>query len=112
MSDTKTVYKIGFINQGKLYEIFARQVYQGDLFGFIVVEELVFDEKSELIVDTSEEKLKEEFNGVKRSFIPMHSVVRIDEVERHGVAKITEIGQNVTAFPGPYYPSGQPPRRG
>ena len=41
---------------------------------------------------TLEEKLKAEFSGVKRTFVPLHAVVRIDEVEREGVNKI-EIGR-------------------
>jgi hypothetical protein len=39
---------------------------------------------------------------VQRSFIPMHAIVRIDEVEKEGVAKVSESkGSNVTAFPLP-----------
>ena len=35
------IFKIMFVNQGKVYEIYARKVGQGRLFGFIEVEELV-----------------------------------------------------------------------
>ena len=53
-------------------------------------------------IDPSEEKLRTEFEGVQRSFIPMHAVIRIDEVEKEGVAKITSTdGGTVTAFPMP-----------
>ena len=38
----KTVFKIVFMNQGKVYEIYARGVSHGGLFGFIEVEELLF----------------------------------------------------------------------
>jgi hypothetical protein len=56
-----------------------------------------------MIVDPAEEKLKSEFCSIKRSFIPVHSVVRIDEVEKEGVCKITDMktGDNVTKFPYP-----------
>ena len=40
-----------------------------------------------MIVDPSEEKLKNEFSSVKRSYIPMHSLVRIDEVEKEVLLK-------------------------
>ena len=57
-----------------------------------------------LIVDPAEEKLKSEFSSIKRSFIPVHSVIRIDEVEKEGVCKILDIkmGDNVTklTYPG------------
>ena len=71
------VYKIVFVNQGEIYEIYAKDVYQGEFYGFVEVEELIFGEKSAVLVDPSEERLKTEFNGVKRTFIPMHSVIRI-----------------------------------
>ena len=63
------IYKISFFNQGKVYEIYAKHVFQSDLWGFLEVEEFVFGERSQMIVDPSEEKLKNEFTGVKRSFI-------------------------------------------
>ena len=95
------VYKVVFYNLGQIYEIYARQIYQSDLYGFIEIEELVFGERSQMLVDPGEEKLKSEFEGVKRSYIPMHAVIRIDEVAREGVGSITEAkgGNNVSPFP-------------
>jgi hypothetical protein len=99
---TDPIYKVTFFNQGQVYEIYARHVYQSDLWGFLEVEEFVFGERSQMIVDPSEEKLKNEFASVKRSFIPMHSIVRIDEVEKEGACKITDAkGGNVAQFPYP-----------
>mgnify|MGYP003329792526 CR=1 FL=1 len=49
-------------------------------------------------VDPNEEKLKSEFSGVKRSFIPMQAIIRIDEVEKSGVCKISN-GDNIAPFP-------------
>ena len=94
------LYKIIFFNQGEIFEIYARQIYQSDLYGFIEIEELVFGERSQLLVDPSEEKLKAEFEGVSRSYIPMHAVVRIDEVAKEGVGKISDAkSSNVSPFP-------------
>lgn len=104
------IFRILFVNQGKVYEIYARKVGHGDLFGFIEVEELVFGERSSVVLDPSEERIKSEFAGVKRTFLPLHSVLRIDEVKKQGVSKITalETGANVTQFPMSIYspPSG------
>ena len=36
------IFRIMFVNQGKVYEIYARKVSHGELFGFIEVEELRF----------------------------------------------------------------------
>ena len=101
------VYKILFVNQGKVYEVYARKVGHGSIFGFIEVEELVFGERAGLVLDPTEERIKDEFQGVKRTFLPMHSVLRIDEVSKRGSSKITQFEGNVTQFPGPLYaPAG------
>ena len=50
----KTLYKVIFHNQGKIYEIYARDVHQGVMFGFIEIDKLIFGEKtSPLIIVTS-----------------------------------------------------------
>ena len=99
MSNTP-IYKVIFFNQGQIYEIYAHQIYQSDLYGFVEIEELVFGERSRMLVDPAEEKLKSEFDGVSRSYIPMHAIVRIDEVAKEGVGKITEAkSSNISAFP-------------
>lgn len=90
MSDQQHLYKIQFINQGKVYEIYARSVGASSMLGFIEIGELVFGEKSSLVLDPGEESLKHEFANVQRSFIPMHAVIRIDEVNKRGIAKVTE----------------------
>ena len=84
------VYKVIFQNGNQVFEVFARQIYQSDMWGFVEIEELLFGERSAILVDPGEEKLKSEFLGVKRSYIPMQSIVRIDEVEKQGSAKISE----------------------
>jgi hypothetical protein len=95
------IFKVTFLNQGKVYEIYAKSVRQGDLYGFIEVEDLIFEQTASLVVDPSAEKLKEEFSGVHRTRIPIHAVIRIDEVEKHGPGKITELdgSSNITPFP-------------
>ena len=94
------IFKVLFVNQGKVYEIYARKVGHGGLFGFIEVEELVFGERSTVVLDPAEERIKSEFEGVKRTFLPLHSVLRIDEVKKQGVSKITSFeGTNVAQFP-------------
>ena len=97
-----TLYKVIFHNQGKIYEIYAKNVHQGEMFGFIQIEKLVFGEKTSLVLDPSEENLKSEFSGVNRTYIPMHSIIRIDEVCKQGTPKITDAstkGENIMPFP-------------
>jgi hypothetical protein len=98
------IFKVMFVNQGKVYEIYARKISHGGLLGFVEVEELVFGGRSQVVVDPSEEKVKAEFEDVKRTYLPMHSVLRIDEVHKQGVSKVSTFeGTNVTQFPVPVY---------
>lgn len=98
----KTLFRITFANQEAIYEIYAKSIKESELFGFLEVEELVFGEQTALVVDPSEERLKLEFNGVKRTFIPMHTIYRIDEVNKQGTAKVkdhTGYSGTVSHFP-------------
>ena len=112
MAKKKPTYRITFHNQGNVYELYSHTVRQGDLFGFIEIGDIIFGERSAVLIDPSEERLKSEFNGVRRTFVPMHAVIRIDQVDRQGVNKIVPSdgakGQgNVTPFPLPVFtPSG------
>lgn len=102
------LFRVTFLNQGQVYEIYARKVAQGGLLGFVEVEGLVFGEKTRMVVDPAEERLQREFDGVKRCHLPMHSVVRIDEVEKQGPGRITDAPKgNVAAFPLPYFRPGR-----
>ncbi|MBX2879559.1 MAG: DUF1820 family protein [Granulosicoccus sp.] len=103
MTEEKLLYRIRFVSQDKVYEIYARDIYQGEMYGFIVVEDLVFDTNTTVVVDPSEEKLKSEFAGVSQTILPMHSVIRIDAVEKRGTAKISDLKGNVTQFPSSIY---------
>jgi hypothetical protein len=96
------IFKVLFVNQGKVYEIYARKVSHGSLYGFVEVEEIVFGTRSSVVLDPTEERIKAEFADVKRSYLPLHSVLRIDEVKRQGTAKIVAFeGGSVTPFPLP-----------
>jgi hypothetical protein len=99
------IFKIMFVNQAKVYEIYARKVSHGSLLGFVEIEELVFGERSSVVLDPGEERVKSEFAGVKRSFLPIQSVLRIDEVRKQGISKVVALdgGSNVTQFPAPIY---------
>ena len=111
---TSHIFRIMFVNQGKVYEIYARRVSHGELFGFIEVEELVFGERATVVVDPAEERIKGEFDGVKRTYLPLHSILRIDEVKKQGVSKIKALeggGANVSQFPMPMYSTPPPDKK-
>ncbi|MFZ9584584.1 MAG: DUF1820 family protein [Pseudohongiellaceae bacterium] len=107
VKELRELFRITFLNKGQIYEVYAREVYQSDLWGFIEIENFVFGERSQRVVDPMEEKLKAEFQGVRRSFIPLQAVIRIDEVEKEGVATISK-GDNVAPFPLQFPPRSAP----
>ncbi|RRO04388.1 DUF1820 family protein [Pectobacterium aquaticum] len=106
MSNESALYRIQFINNGKNYQLYVRELVQSSLFGFIEIADVVFDSQSTVLVDPSTEKLKTEFSGVSRSFIPLQAIIRIDAVTEKGSARISDLGDNVAAFP--YLPSKKP----
>ena len=105
----KNIYKVVFHQQGNLYELHAREVSHSEMYGFLEIGEIIFGERSALLVDPSEEKLKTEFAGVTRTFVPIHAVVRVDEVAKEGANKITAAdsaaGGNVAQFPTSGFPA-------
>lgn len=99
------IYRIIFIQHEKIYEIYSRFLTEESLMGFIEIEELVFQEmKSSVLVDPLAEKLQAEFNGVRRCYIPLHTILRIDEVVSEGRARVidaeqTDKSNNVSRLP-------------
>lgn len=98
------IFRILFHNNGKLYQLHAQQVLQADIYGFVEIRGLLFEQHTSVVIDPSEERLKDEFKGVDKIFVPMHAVTRIDQVETQGQNKILELDgglSNVTPFPLP-----------
>jgi len=97
----KQLYKIIFLNQGKVYELFSRGVTSSGLWGFIEVSDLVFEEGDGLVVDPTEEKMREEFASARVLHLPIQSVLRVEEVDQRGKCRIRdrESGEKVTPFP-------------
>lgn len=104
---SKPLYKVSFLNHGKVYELYARRVSSGALWGFIEVAELVFDVRDGVVVDPVEEQLRDEFAGTRVLHLPMQAVLRVEEVERKGQAAIRDAASGekvVTPFPLPAKP--------
>lgn len=101
------LYRVTFVNQGQIYEVYARGVSHGSLLGFLEIEQLVFGEKSAIVVDPSEEKLQQEFAGVERTYVPVHAVLRVDQVTKQGTARIQPAtGESAKIMPFPLYTTG------
>ena len=91
------------MSQGRVYELYAKNVGSAEMFGFIEVSQLLWSQKSSVVIDPSEDSLRHEFSGVKRFYVPMHSVIRVDEVDHEGIAKVSIAGQGGTVSPFPVF---------
>ncbi len=103
---TRKLYKITFSNGGKIYELYARDVGSSALWGFVEVAELVW-EADGVVIDPTEERLRDEFGATRRLHLPMHAVIKVEEVERKGQLAIrdSQTGDRiVTPFPMPRRP--------
>jgi hypothetical protein len=103
----RTLYKITFHNAGKVYELYARHVASSSLWGYTEVAELVWDSGDSLVIDPTEERLRDEFGQTRKLHLPMQSVIRVEEVERKGQLAIRDAATGervVTPFPLPSKP--------
>ena len=102
-SEKDKLYRVAFLNHGKVYELFCSGVCSSGLMGFVEVSGVIFGEKDSLVVDPTEERMRDEFEDVEVLHLPMHSVLRVEQVRKKGQAVIRdrESGEKVTAFPIP-----------
>ncbi|MCB1827753.1 MAG: DUF1820 family protein [Coxiellaceae bacterium] len=102
MKTQEPIYRVIFSQDGQTYELYARYISEETMVGFVEIDQLIFAEDSTL-VDPTEEKLKNEFRGVERIYVPMHAIFRIDEVMKEGPARIkddkSKTKSNVWHFP-------------
>jgi len=75
----RTYYKVSFARDNELYQVCAREVHSSDLYGLIEIADFLFPE-NRLVYNPGEERIRREFEGIRRTWIPYHSIVRIDEV--------------------------------
>lgn len=97
----KRLYKVIFLNSGKVYELFAKEVSSSGLWGFVEVSGLVFETGDGLVVDPTEEKMRQEFEDTQVLHLPIQSLLRVEEVEKRGQCLIRDrkSGEKVTPFP-------------
>ena len=68
------------------------------MYGFLEVEEFIFTNDDQLVVDPSSEKLKTNLIRLK-SYIPIGAIQRIDEVIESGEAGVRKRPARVSPFP-------------
>ncbi len=78
-SREKTYFIVSYTRDEELYQVCAHTVAPSDLYGLIEIGDFIFP-KNKLVYNPGEERIKREFSGIKRTWIPYHTIVRIDEV--------------------------------
>lgn len=76
----QTYYRVTFTSDDEVYHLCARRVGPSDLYGLIEIAEFIFPETSGLLYNPGEERLRREFEGIRRTLVPYHAITRIDEV--------------------------------
>ncbi len=110
MAAKKKLYRVRFHNDGRVFEVFCRRVIQGELFGFVEIGDFAWGRRSEVIIDPTEQELRNEFADVTAAQIPMHAIIRVDEVERAGASKVVSVAvaAPVTGAESRVMPIGMP----
>lgn len=96
------LYKVSFFNQSQVYELYCRKVADSGLsYGFIQISDLVFEADDGVLIDPTEERLRDEFGDVEVLHLPMSAVIRVEETKKRGTAVIrdSKSGEKVTPLP-------------
>ncbi len=64
-TDKEKLFRVAFLNHGKVYELYCTGICTSGLLGFVEVSGLVFDETDSMVIDPTEEKMRDEFEGVE-----------------------------------------------
>ena len=100
---SKKLFKVTFLSQGKTLELYARHVASSSLWGFTEVGDIVFDSQGEgVVIDPTEERLREEFGNTRVLHLPIQCIVRIEEVDKREPLVIRDAASGekvVTPFP-------------
>ena len=104
----KKLYKVTFLSQGRTLELYARHIASSELWGFTEVGELVFEQGAGVVVDPTEERLRDEFGNTRMLHLPMQTIVRIEEVDKRGPLAIRDAASGDKIMPFPL----APPRSG
>ncbi|MDO5610909.1 MAG: DUF1820 family protein [Pseudomonadota bacterium] len=104
---SKPFFRVTFQHQDTLYTVYARRVRASELWGFVEIAELDFDQRQGVLIDPVEERLRDEFSDTRALHLPMHNVLRVEEVAQRGASKIQDSrdpARVVMPFPAPRQP--------
>ena len=77
----KKLFKIQFLDSKKeILTIHASKINTSSLLGLLEVEDIVFVNSSEILLTPADDKVRIEFKDVERTFLPVSSIIRVDEI--------------------------------
>ena len=89
------LFKVVFLQHDELHEVYARSVSESSMMHFIEVEALVLDapvsSQSGSLPPSSEARLRSTYADVQRIYLPIQTVLRIEEGHHVGTANIHSI---------------------
>lgn len=106
MKQRPTIYRINFINQSQVYELYAKNIATNALLGFMSISDILFDLRDAVVIDPVEEQLKAEFKDVEVLHIPLTQILKVEEVKKKKSCKIrqlhtSQITTTMKTQPGP-----------
>ncbi len=72
------IYRVQFKTGNRSYSLLARSVGESELFGFIEVADLLFEDQQRLIISPEDDALRKEFSQANFICIPHQHILRID----------------------------------
>ena len=96
MTSNKSIFRITFLDEENKYiTIHAKEMCASSMLGFIEAEKFVFPELSDIIITPEDDKARNLFKDVQRTYIPIGQIIRIDEITTDKTAPvITLINQD------------------
>ena len=74
------IYRVYFQTEDRNYSLLTRSVRESELFGFIEISEIIFEDVNRLIISPEDEALRKEFAKVESISIPHQYLRRIDRL--------------------------------
>ena len=88
-----------FHSDGQIYDVYVGSVDHSPLSGFFRLRDFIFGEKTQVVIDPAEEKLRNEFENVNYVDIPFHHILRVSSVAKRGIPKITKSDSGGVTIP-------------
>lgn len=92
----KKLYKVQFIDEKKEVKIIhANHVNPSSFLGLIEISDIIFIDSSDILINPDDEKIRKEFKNVEKTFLPIGTILRIDEIILESETPIIKLYKNL-----------------